>query len=119
MMHLEQVTIFSLVSPIFVASKFFGFFSFSLDLKKHDVKLTLLNILQTIFTTSVWCLIFLFRFLSGLALRKALSTFSNVGGNCINVLGIFLVIGIVGSNLANRHQLLKILESLENFDQKV
>lgn len=109
----------TLVKTIFFAGKVFGFFPFSLDSEKNLKKSNFCDILQISVNVIFWCVIFYYRFLTGLTVQKSASSLAEIGVSFGALMGFFVLIGSCLGNYMNRLKFFHILENLKSFDQRV
>lgn len=116
---LQTDTVFDIFKPIYWIIKIFGYFPFSLNFRNRTVKVNILYVAQLLLTIAVWSLLLLPRFFVRSMLMEKTSSISVIGGAFAVLIAILDNIAIILTNFFNRRKLLKILESLDKFDQKV
>lgn len=107
------------VKAIFVTGKVFGFFPFSIDSEESARKIKLGDILHIAFDVTFWCVVFYYRFLTGLTVQKSASSLAEIGVSLGALLGFFVLIGSCVGNYLNRLKFFHILENLKSFDKRV
>lgn len=115
----QTETVFDIFKPIYWIIKLFGYFPFSLNFRNRSVRVNIFHVGQLLITISLWSVLLLPRFFGTSSLLEKTSSISIIGGAFASLIAIVDNIAIILTNFFNRRKLLKILESLDKFDQKV